>query len=107
MGRRNRGLSLLLLGAVLSAPLLTSACSEHRRVYDPYDNDYHAWNHNEDIEYHQWIVINHRADRPYKQLNKDDQKAYWEWRHNQSNQGHDRDQDHNRDRDHDHDHDHH
>jgi hypothetical protein len=101
MRRKNRVLSSLLLGAVLSAPFLTTACAVHsREVYDPYHNDYHAWNHDEGVQYHEWIVVNHKPDRPYKKLDKDDQKAYWNWRHDHGDQGHDRDHDH----DHDHDH---
>lgn len=99
MGRKKPFLSSLLLGVVMSAPFLTTACAVHSRVYDPYHNDYHQWNHDEDVQYHQWIVINHKPDHPYKKLDKDDQKAYWDWRHNQG--------DHDRDHDHDHDHDHH
>ena len=61
---------------------------------DPYYRDHHRWNNNEVVYYNQWTVETHHDPHvDYGRLQKDDQKAYWDWRHNH-------------DRDHDHDHDH-
>ena len=56
-------------------------CHSTYRVYDPYHNDYHRWDNHETVYYHQWVVENHRDDRDFRKLNKDEQKRYWDWRH--------------------------
>jgi len=94
------------LTLALALPMLTTACAEHRyyRAYDPYYHDYHRWDHGEDVYYQRWVVETHRdPHRDFRHLDRDDQKAYWDWRHKQGDHDHDRD-DKNRDRDHDHDH---
>ncbi len=91
-----RYLSSLLLAAAFLAPAVTTGCATRTyRTYDPYYNDYHRWDNHETVYYHQWIVENHRNDRDFRRLNRDEQKEYWTWRHN-----------HHDDHDHDHDHDH-
>jgi len=83
----------LLVAGALALPLATIGCGPHR-VYDPYYHDNHRWDNNEVVYYNQWTVeTHHDQHRDYKHLNKDDQKAYWDWRHSH-------------DHDHDHDHDH-
>jgi hypothetical protein len=108
MKKSQSRLSSILLLAAFAIPLAGIGCAEHTRnyrAYDPYHNDYHQWSPNEDTYYRQWYGTNyHDQYRDYRKLNKDEQKRYWDWRHNQ--QGHDHDRDHDRDRDHDHDHDH-
>jgi hypothetical protein len=87
-------LASLLLACAFLAPALTTGCATRSyRVYDPYHNDYHRWNHHEDVYYNQWVLETHRDHRDFRQLDHDQQKQYWDWRH-----------DHH---DHDHDHDHH
>jgi hypothetical protein len=79
----SRYLSSLLLAAAFLAPAVTIGCGGPRyRVYDQYHNDYHRWDNHETVYYHQWVVENHRDDRDFRKLNKDDQKQYWDWRHN-------------------------
>lgn len=98
MLRTNRLLGSLLLSLALILPLATLGCAE-RRYHDYDHNDYHRWNHGEEVYYQQWVVETHRdAHRDYRHLNKDEQREYWNWRHNH---------DHDHDRDHDRDHDHH
>ena len=82
--RRGQYLSSLLLAAGLVSPALNTACAEHHyyRAYDVDHGDYHQWNDQENVYYHQWVVENHRDDRDFRKLNKDDQKKYWDWRHN-------------------------
>ena len=88
-------LASFLLAVVISAPLLTTGCAEHRyRVYDPYYRDYHDWDDHERVYYRQWVVETNRDPHgEFRKLDHHDQKAYWDWRHSH--------------RDHDHDHDHH
>ena len=80
-----RFLSTALLAVAFAAPLLTTACAEHRyhRTYDPYYHDYRRWDNNETGYYNQWTVETHRDQhRDFRKLNRDEQHEYWEWRHN-------------------------
>ena len=70
-------LQSFLLGA-----LLLGGCAHGYRVYDAYDGNYHQWDRHEDVYYHQWAHENHHDRQDYKHLKPDDQKRYWEWRHN-------------------------
>jgi hypothetical protein len=73
------GAALLLAVAL---PLTNTSCAGHvYRVYDPYHNDYHAWDDHEAVYYNRWLDENHREHRDYRKLNKEDQKRYWDWRH--------------------------
>jgi hypothetical protein len=71
---------------ILAAFVVLAGCTgEVRtgyRAYDPYYSDYHAWNSGETVYYNQWIGETHRPYRGYKRLNREDQRAYWNWRHN-------------------------
>jgi hypothetical protein len=84
MTLKTRGLTTLLAGAALAAPLLLAGCGDHAsvRVYDPYYSDYHAWNNGEVVYYRQWTNETHRHYVDYKHLPEKDQHAYWDWRHN-------------------------
>jgi hypothetical protein len=75
--------SPLVLAAVLVAPVALVGCSAHVRVYDPYYNDYHVWDHHEVVYYQQWEVNTHRPHVEFSQRNQADQKEYWTWRHSQ------------------------
>jgi hypothetical protein len=68
---------------VLSLAILAAlGCGPHRvRVYDSYHNDYHRWNNHETVYYQQWETDGHRDHREFNQRNKDEQKQYWDWRH--------------------------
>ncbi len=81
--------------AVVAFTLFTVGCAH--RYYDADHGDYHRWDSSETVYYNQWATENHMdPHRDYRHLSKEDQKRYWDWRHNN---------DHNRDRNHDHDHD--
>jgi hypothetical protein len=75
----------ILASAVLVSALLAgTGCAEHRhRVYDPYYNDYHRWNPDEDRYYHEWYVRTYprREFRDFKRLDKGEQERYWRERH--------------------------
>lgn len=76
-----RRFTFLLTAAVFCAPLLTTGCAEHRRVYyDPYYQDQHPWSQ-ENGFYIQWENENHRHHEDFNRRSKEDQKAYWDWRH--------------------------
>ncbi|MGC2745604.1 MAG: hypothetical protein WA672_20735 [Candidatus Angelobacter sp.] len=106
--------SMLLMGA-LAAPLAVQAQdrddkhdrddrAKNQRVYDRNHKDYHTWNDDEDRNYRQWYTESHRNKeyRDYNRLNKKDQAAYWNWRHQHGDNDHDRDD--HKDKDHDRDH---
>ena len=71
----------LALAAALVAPVLLSGCTVHAGYYDdPYYHDRHQWS-GEVTYYNQWEHDTHRDHVEFKSRNKDDQKAYWDWRH--------------------------
>jgi len=79
----SRLISSLLLSAVFLLPLIGAGCSGRvtYRAYDPYYHDYHRWDDHEQVYYRQWVVENHKPDRDFRKLDRDDQKQYWDWRH--------------------------
>ncbi len=94
MHRGYRYLGIILLGAALGAPLASArpviAIQDHddhdrdrdnRRVYDPYHKDYHNWDDREDGVYRHWLEDRHEAYRDFNSLKRNQQRAYWNWRH--------------------------
>jgi len=83
---KNLRAGTLLLATALSVLGVLTGCATHvgvgYRVYDPYYSDYHPWNDRETVYYNQWIVDTHRDHRDYRHLRKQDQREYWQWRHN-------------------------
>jgi len=79
--RGSRYFSSLLLAAAFFLPAVTTGCATHN-YHDPYYNDYHRWNHGERVYYNQWVIETHHDHRDFRRLNRDEQKQYWEWRHN-------------------------
>jgi hypothetical protein len=51
------------------------------RVYDDYHSDYHTWGRDEDGAYHRYWNERREQYRDYNKLDKDEQKNYWNWRH--------------------------
>ena len=101
-----RKVSSLVLAGVITAPVaMYSQDRDHDRddhnrnnnyrVYDSYGRTYHNWNDDEDRSYRQWYgqTYNDRDYRDYRKLNKKQQRAYWQYRHD-----HDKDHDHDNDR---------
>jgi hypothetical protein len=90
MEKRSPFLSSLFLAGALTFSILGTGCAEHHyRVYDPYYSDYHVWNNDEVVYYHQWAHENHRDEhRDFRRLPPEEQKEYWTWRH--SHGDHDR-----------------
>lgn len=79
----NRWLGLLLMAVAVASPMVVAGCAEHAtvRVYDPYYGDYHVWNHDEVVYYHQWVAETHRPYREFRALPPEEQREYWTWRH--------------------------
>ena len=71
--------SILLAGALFTA--VGCSASVGYRVYDPYRSDYHVWNRDEGVYYDRWVGETHRPHTDYKRLKPEDQKSYWNWRH--------------------------
>jgi hypothetical protein len=80
-----RALTNFTLTTALAAPLLIGGCAAHSsyRSYDPYYNDYHAWDHNEVAFYGRWETETHRDHKDFQKRSADEQKEYYTWRHNQ------------------------
>jgi hypothetical protein len=101
MNQGYRYLSIFLLSAALGTPLASArpvvttpvvAMQDHddrdhdrdrdnRRVYDPYHKDYHTWDDREDSVYRHWLETRHVAYRDFDRLQRSQQRAYWNWRH--------------------------
>ncbi len=57
------------------------------RYYDEYHSDYHYWNGDEDRAYHRWLAERHYEYRDYAHLNREQQRDYWNWRHEHPDNG--------------------
>jgi hypothetical protein len=85
MRRLPRYIGSLFLAAALITPVAVTSCAGHAGVYDESHGDYHNWDDHEETVYKGYLSDNHKDYTPYKQLNKNDQKSYWDWRHNNPN----------------------
>jgi hypothetical protein len=78
---------LLLLALSIGLSGVTSGCGV--RYYDADHHDYHRWDRDEDRTYHNYWNERH-GNEPYRdftKLNADQQKDYWNWRHDHPDQG--------------------
>lgn len=82
MLRMNRFAGPLLLSAAMLAPLVGAGCAARVRYYDEYHSDYHRWDAGEVRAYRVWLGERHYQWREYDRLNRDEQRDYWNWRHN-------------------------
>jgi len=90
-----RRITPLLVAAVFCLPLLTAGCAEHRYYYDSYTHQRYPYAE-ENSYYVQWESDTHRHHEDFNKRSKEDQKAYWDWRHKSDNDhGHDRNHDQN------------
>jgi hypothetical protein len=76
-----RILSSTFLAASLLIAVANTGCAGRVRIYDDYHSDWHTWDHNEDVVYRSYWTERHEPYRDYNKLNKDEQKDYWNWRH--------------------------
>jgi hypothetical protein len=76
---------MALLAAALASPVMIAGCaarvSTGYRVYDPYYTGYRTWDNGETVYYQQWEADTHRTHRDYRKRKPDEQKQYWNWRH--------------------------
>lgn len=80
MNSKSRFFSSLILAGALASCVVGTACVH--RVYDPYYSDYHVWNNDEVVFYHQWARERHYDEHvDFRKLPADRQKEYWNWRH--------------------------
>ena len=81
-----RFLSTLLLGLVISAPVVMRAADDHpKRYYDRYKKDYHEWNEQEERAYRHWIQEERKREyHPWVKAPRSEQSEYWRWRHEHS-----------------------
>jgi hypothetical protein len=70
--------SLLLMGSLVGL----TGCVARARVYDEPRRDYHRWDSREDRAYREYLREQRREYRVFSTLDRRDQEAYWEWRHN-------------------------
>jgi len=83
MTRIERILGSTFLAAGLLIAVGGSGCAGRVRVYDEYHSDWHHWDHDEDGYYRRYWGERHESYRDYNKLNKDEQRDYWHWRHDQ------------------------
>ncbi len=84
----NRYITSLMLAGTFLTSVVTSGCAARvgvgYRYYDGGHRDYHEWNDAELGFYNRWTVETHRPpNREYRRLKKNEQRDYWNWRHNQ------------------------
>jgi hypothetical protein len=72
--------SVLQLALVILFAGLSTGCTVHAGYYDPYYHDRHPWS-GEVVYYQQWETETHRDHRDFKKRSQDEQKQYWDWRH--------------------------
>jgi hypothetical protein len=77
--------SVLLLAAFILP--LTSGCEGRVRIYDEYHHDYHHWDAREDRAYRLYFSDRGIEYREYSRLRPDEQRAYWNWRHDHPDAG--------------------
>jgi hypothetical protein len=88
MRRGERFLRSVLFGLTLILVPLITGCDHHYGygygyvVYDPYYGDYHVWGPDEMYYYNGWAGEHGFRHRDYDRLDRDDQRQYWQWRHN-------------------------
>jgi hypothetical protein len=75
------GVSALLPAAVSAQDRDHDRAQHERRVYDRTHRDYHNWSHDEDRVYREYMVQHHRRYRAFTRLSRQQQRAYWQWRH--------------------------
>lgn len=73
---------ITLTGTVLAC-VVVAGCAARVRYYDAQHSDYHRFNRSEKYYYRRWAGEKMHQHQEYKDLDEEDQRAYWTWRHNQ------------------------
>ena len=77
---RFRSINSCLFAVAMAIATITIGCTVHAGYYDPYHHDHHPVN-GEVVYYGQWEQETHRDHKDLKKRHKDEQKEYWDWRH--------------------------
>ncbi|MGI8743817.1 MAG: hypothetical protein ACR2NN_14835 [Bryobacteraceae bacterium] len=91
-----RYIGTFMLGAALLAPMAAVAADDHddrrdvRRYYDRDHRDYHQWNDDENQAYRRYLQEQRQDYREFNRMNRRQQAAYWQWRHEHQEHEHDR-----------------
>lgn len=80
---------MLLFAALASTPLLVMADDHDKRYYDREHKDYHAWNADENRAWSHYAQEQHYKTSDWAHAKREQQAAYWKWRHDHP--GNDRD----------------
>jgi hypothetical protein len=72
---------MLALGGTALLPVAAQAQGVELRFYDRSHKDYHQWNSNEDRFYREYLHEHHHKYHSFSRMNKSQQRAYWQWRH--------------------------
>jgi hypothetical protein len=81
MRRKSGILSSLFFAAALAAPVVIVGCAGRLTVADEWHGDRHRWDSHEDVVFRAYLTENHREYRPFDRLSRDEQRAYFDWRH--------------------------
>ena len=73
----------LLAALALGSSAVVAGCAGRGRYYDPDARDYHRWDRRESTLYVRWESEGHREHREFTKRDRDEQKSYWKWRHEQ------------------------
>lgn len=80
-------LTSFALSAAFASAMALAGCSARvstgYRMHDGYYNDDHVWDNNELVFYSRWENDTHRRHEDFRRRNADEQREYWNWRHNQ------------------------
>jgi hypothetical protein len=87
MSKYFRGIGAVGLVALLGVLALGDAgCAVGFRVYDPDYGRYHYWNGQEETQFRVYLDGRHEPYRKFRSLEKDQQREYWKWRHERSDE---------------------
>jgi heat shock protein HspQ len=79
----------LLLAAMAASAPWAGGCATRVGYYDRDHHVYHYWNENEDRAYRSYLAERHEDYREFSRLADDEQRSYWQWRHDHADAGHD------------------
>ncbi len=76
----------IFLAAALIAPVAITGCgSDYGCLRFGARRDHHKWDDHEETVYKGYLSDNHKDYKPIQQASPDEQKSYWDWRHNNQN----------------------
>ena len=73
----------MMCGLLVSMALPVAGCAVGFRVYDPGYGEYHEWTSHEESTFRVYLEGRHEPYRRFRSLDRDQQREYWKWRHEQ------------------------